>query len=225
MNTKPNRFPNGNEKNGICHRRNLAQTSYWGGLGLLLGLCVMLVAGCQTAREKVDPGAAAYATNDLLEGDVISITFQYSTNFNTVQKIGLDGTLNLQGVGQVQAAGKTAQQLQNELTDLYKNLVKEDPITIKMVAAESAVYVAGAVTRPGKIPLERPLTVLEAIMEAGGYDPYRADLSNVRVLRVENGRQKNYRVNLKRVLRGREDAPFYLKPFDVIQVATKTFNF
>jgi len=32
-------------------------------------------------------------------------------------------------------------------------------------------------------------------------------------------------VNLKRVLRGREDAPFYLKPFDVIQVATKTFNF
>ena len=62
-------------------------------------------------------------------------------------------------------------------------------------------------------------------MEAGGYDPYRADLSNVRVLRVENGRQKNYRVNLKRVLRGREDAPFYLKPFDVIQVATKTFNF
>ena len=185
----------------------------------------MLVAGCQTAREKVDPGAAAYATNDLLEGDVISITFQYSTNFNTVQKIGLDGTLNLQGVGQVQAAGKTAQQLQNELTDLYKNLVKEDPITIKIVAAESAVYVAGAVTRPGKIPLERPLTVLEAIMEAGGYDPYRADLSNVRVLRVENGRQKNYRVNLKRVLRGREDAPFYLKPFDVIQVATKTFNF
>jgi len=62
-------------------------------------------------------------------------------------------------------------------------------------------------------------------MEAGGYDPYRADLSHVLVLRVENGRQKSYRVNLRRILQGRDDAPFYLKPFDVIQVTTKTFNF
>ena len=176
-------------------------------------------------KAKPDPGAAAYATNNLVEGDVVSITFQYSTNFNAVQKIGLDGTLNLQGVGQVPAAGKTALRLQNDLTELYKGQVKEDPITVKIIAAESAVYVAGAVTRPGKIALERPLTVLEAIMEAGGYDPYRADLSDVLVLRLEQGRQKTYRVNLKRVLRGRDEAPFYLKPFDVIQVPTKTFNF
>ncbi len=176
-------------------------------------------------KAKPDPGAAAYATNNLVEGDVVSITFQYSTNFNAVQKIGLDGTLNLQGVGQVPAAGKTALQLQTEQNELYKNQVKEDPITIKVIAAESAVYVAGAVTRPGKIAMERPLTVLEAIMEAGGYDPYRADLSEVLVLRVEQGRQKSYRVNLKRVLRGRDESPFYLKPFDVVQVPTKTFNF
>ena len=55
-------------------------------------------------KAKPDPGAAAYATNNLVEGDVVTITFQYSTNFNAVQKIGLDGTLNLQGVGQVPAA-------------------------------------------------------------------------------------------------------------------------
>jgi polysaccharide export outer membrane protein len=172
-----------------------------------------------------DPGAAAYATNNLLEGDLVTITFQYSTNFNATQKIALDGTLNLQGAGLVKAAGKTALQLQNELTELYQSQVKDDPITIKVIAAETAVYVAGAVTRPGKIAMERPLTVLQAIMEVGGYDPYRADLAHVLVLRVENGRQKTYRVNLKRVLSGRADAPFYLQPFDVIQVTTKTFNF
>jgi polysaccharide export outer membrane protein len=125
----------------------------------------------------------------------------------------------------VKAAGKSTLQLQTELTRLYQGQVKDDPITIKVVTPESAVYVAGAVTRPGKIPLERPMTVLEAVMEAGGYDPYRADLSHVLVLRVENGRQKSYRVNLRRILQGRDDAPFYLKPFDVIQVTTKTFNF
>ena len=204
--------------------KNLTTTCGW--FGLFLAACFCL-AGCRSgssSADRIDPGAAAYSTNILLEGDVVNITFAYSTNFNTVQKIALDGTLNLQGVGQVKAAGKSKLELESELADLYKNLAKDDPITIKIVEAASAVYVSGAVTRPGKIPMDRPLTVLQAIMEAGGYDTYRADLSDVRVLRVENGRQKSYRINLKRVLRGDDETPFYLKPFDVVQVATKTFN-
>ncbi len=204
--------------------KNLAATGGW--FGLFLAACFCL-AGCQSGPSstgRVDPGAAAYSTNILLEGDVVNITFAYSTNFNTVQKIALDGTLNLQGVGQVKAAAKSKLELESELADLYKNLAKDDPITIKITEAASAVYVSGAVTRPGKIPMDRPLTVLQAIMEAGGYDTYRADLSDVRVLRVENGHQKSYRINLKRVLRGDDETPFYLKPFDVVQVATKTFN-
>jgi len=223
MNAKPNL--RGNHASGRQLKPD--KMAYWGCLGLLL-LATIWGAGCQTetgSNAPTSPGAAAYATNNLLEGDVVSLTFQYSTNFNTTQRIGLDGRLNLQGVGQVQAAGKTTQQLQNDLTALYQGQVKDDPLTIKIIAAEAAVYVAGAVTHPGKIPLERPMTVLEAVMEAGGYDPYRADLSNVLVLRVENGQQKNYRVNLKRLLKGEDEAPFYVKPFDVIQVATKTFNF
>jgi len=235
MNAQTSQFQIWNVIAGIRRLPGLVKIfpGHWMVLGLLPVLCALL-AGCQTdprpdsvsrPAPMIDPGAAGYSTNNMLEGDVVSITFQYSTNFNAVQKIGLDGTLNLQGVGIVKAAGKSTLQLQNELVALYKNQVKDDPITIKIVEAQSAVYVAGAVTRPGKIPLERPMTVLEAVMEAGGYDPYRADLSDVLVLRLENGRQKSYRINLKRVLEGRDENPFYLKPFDVVQVATKTFNF
>ena len=202
-------------------------------------LLSVLLAGCQSgsapdsyfseiampATIPVDPGAATYATNYLHEGDVVSIAFQYSTNFNTLQQIGLDGTLDLVGVGHVVAAGKSTFQLEKELTELYKNQVKDDPITVKITAAASSVYVAGAVVRPGKVLMERPMTVMEAVMEAGGFDPYRANLTSVLVLRVDNGRQKLYRVNLKRVLQGRDETPFYLKPSDIVQVQTKTFNF
>ena len=73
--------------------------------------------------------------------------------------------------------------------------------------------------------MERPMTVMEALVEAGGYDPYRAKLSSVIVLRVEDGQQKTYKINVNRMLDGKEDSPFYLKPFDVLQVPTKTFNF
>ena len=87
-------------------------------LALLLAVVTTsMVVGCQsTPQPPMDnsllplagPGTADYATNFLQQGDVVGITFQYSTNFNTTQKITIDGLLNLESVGQVRAAGMTA---------------------------------------------------------------------------------------------------------------------
>jgi polysaccharide export outer membrane protein len=212
---------------------------------LLLG-AMLLLAGCQSsspysfpdpnmpaaqnaspaaAPQQLDPRTADYATNLLQEGDVVSITFQYTTNFNATQKITLDGLLNLEGIAPVKAAGKTPIELQTELTSLYKPQTKDDVVTVKLISSANSVYLSGAVIRPGKVLMERPMTALEAIMEAGGFDPTRANLSQVIVLRIEDGKQIIYRLNLKRVLRGTDKVPFYLKPFDIVHVPTKTFNF
>jgi polysaccharide biosynthesis/export protein len=227
--------------NKHCRWLSLDRAGSHRGLSLLLFLALslagcVLFAGCQTSYEAYDAGMTAsnayyqagtsdYSTNRLQEGDVVSIMFRYSTNFNTVQKIGLDGNLNLDVAGQIKAVNKTVLQLQGELTTLYQSQAKDDPITVKIVAPEAAVYVAGEVSRPGKIPMERPMTAIEAIMEAGGFDPLQANLSGVSVLRVENGRQHTYRLNLKRVLDGKDDTVFYLRPFDVVRVPAKVFNY
>ncbi|HWD91549.1 MAG TPA: polysaccharide biosynthesis/export family protein [Verrucomicrobiae bacterium] len=203
------------------------------GLLGLLGLLSGMVAGCETNHPAANPPAPEFLllipfpaqTNILHEADVISIDFRYSTNFNSVQKIGRDGLVNLPSAGEVMAAGKTVLQFQNELTERYKGEVKDDPITVKIIAAASAVYVTGAVSHPGKIVMDRPLTVVEAIAEAGGVDPYRAKLSKVSVMRVDDGRQKVYWLNLNRAFEGEDPDVFYLKPFDVVRVPTKTFNF
>ncbi len=68
------------------------------------------------------------------------------------------------------------------------------------------------------------MTPLEAIMEAGGFDPDRARLAEVTVLRVEDGKQLTFRLNLKRVLQGTDPSPFYLKPFDVVHVPSRVFG-
>jgi polysaccharide export outer membrane protein len=209
----------------------LAATGAGRGMALACGiLLAALAAGCRsgggasTGLNPVSPGVAHYAANILTEGDVLNIAFQYSTNFSTMQKIALDGTLNLEGVGQVRAAGRTSLELQDELARLYRPQVREDVITVKVVGATSGIYVSGAVMRPGKVPLERPMTVLEGIMEAGGYDPHRAKLAAVTVLRLEEGRQKTYHLDVSKMLKGEIQEPFYLKPFDIIHVPIKTFN-
>jgi polysaccharide export outer membrane protein len=196
----------------------------------LLGCVMLIAAGCESDRMADKPDLLNarvdnYATNLLQEGDIVGVSFQYSTNFDAVQKISLDGMLNLASVPPVKAAGKTVVELQTELARLYKPQIKDDVVTVKLASSANSVYLSGAVIRPGKIPLERPMTALEAIMEAGGFDPNRAKLSEVTVLRLEDGKQKVYRLNLKEALRGEDEEPFYLKPFDIVHVPTKTFNF
>jgi polysaccharide export outer membrane protein len=198
----------------------------------VLALGALAAAGCRSYSpsrfaplQVRDDLAIYYSTNRVQEGDLLAITFQYSTNFNSTQKVPLDGRISLERVGQVKAAGSTVASLETELTRLYLPYAKQDYITVKIVSSATSVYITGAVVRPGKVPLEHPMTALEAIMEAGGFDPFRAKMSQVIVLRLESGEQRTYRLNLKRVLRGRDENPFYLKPFDIVHVPTKIFNF
>jgi len=200
-------------------------------LPALLGVLAILMTGCASPPPAF-PSAGAleirnanYATNLLQEGDTVSVEFQYTTNFNSLQKISMDGTLILSSVGSVKAAGKTVEELQAELTRVYKPQIKDDVVTVKLVSSASSLYIAGAVIRPGKIPMDRPMTALEAVMEAGGWDPSRAKLSDVTVLRLEDGKQKTYTLNLSKTLQGANDQPFYLRPFDIIYVPQKTFNY
>ena len=185
-------------KTSLISNRNLWRRPAWQNyINLVLFLCLsgaacIFLTGCQSSSDTYDAamvssaayyyaGTPDYSTNCLSEGDMVSITFRYSTNFNTLQRVGLDGNLNLDVAGQVKAVGQTVLQLQSELTPLYQSQAKDDPITVKVITPEAAVYVAGAVNRPGKIPMDRPMTVLEAIMEAGGYDPLQANLADVSV--------------------------------------------
>jgi polysaccharide export outer membrane protein len=203
---------------------------------LLLASLLLVAAGCSEPKpvfaDVSSTGAtgatSASVTNTsgrLREGDVVKIAFEGDTNMTTIAKIQLDGQINAPLVGDVKAVGRTLQELQLELMRRYQPLLKVNEITVTMVTSAASVYVSGAVLRPGRIPMDRPLTALDAIMEAGGFDHTRAKPSAVTVLRIENGRQQHFELNLKRMLRGDDPTPFYLKPFDIIHVPEKTFNF
>jgi len=210
-----------------------------------LGIAVLsAVAGCQTqpspftslnpaATNSIHPvipeavsTAATSATNNpaayvLREGDILKISFPESPNLNSVQQIRTDGKINLQLVGEVQAAGLTPAGLQQKLMDLYAPQLTSKNITVEVQSSSFTVYVTGAVLRPGKISSDHPITALEAIMEAGGFDYIKANLKNVEVIRQEGNQTKNYRLNLRLVMEGKVSEPFYMKPADIIYVPEK----
>ncbi|MCS7091165.1 MAG: polysaccharide biosynthesis/export family protein [Verrucomicrobiota bacterium] len=197
---------------------------------LTMSCFVHLLGGCATAPPSAAGGAATegttpYASTILSEGDVIRIGFEADTNLNTIAQIQLDGTVTLPLLGAVPAAGKAPEELRADLMKRYEKLLSINELTVTVINSVASVYVSGAVLKPGRIPLVRPMTALEAIMEAGGPDIRRAKLKAVTVLRREEGRQRHFTLNLQDALRGHDPNPFYLKPFDILHVPEKRFNF
>jgi polysaccharide export outer membrane protein len=165
------------------------------------------------------PSAAFTATpsGTLVVGDVLRFTYAGAPEFNQVQKIQPDGRVSLPTVGNIKAMGRSISSLQATLTELYGPHLSDPTVIVAIEAPASAVYVSGEVNSPGKQPLDRQLTALQAVMEAGGFSKL-ANPKQVFVIRTEGGKQKRYALNLNDTLSGMENRPFYLRPFDVVYV-------
>lgn len=199
---------------------------------------ILLAVGCQTQKSQkattsnsassatsFEPLAASATTNsDLIvlhEGDTLSITFAGAPDLNTVATIRRDGRITLKSLGEFKAAGLTPPEMEKELIKLYGPQLQTKEVTVAVQSSAFPVYVTGAVLRPGKILSDRPITALEAIMEAGGFDYTKANLKAVRVLRTQDGKTEHYTLNLKRVLQGQATEQFNLKPSDILYVPEK----
>jgi polysaccharide biosynthesis/export protein len=198
-----------------------------GALFLFVGLISLVfgLTGC-SSPDYQPPDLSSHASDKsepviLREGDVLKVTFPGAPNLNATQQIRRDGKITLALVGDVSAAGKTRIELESDLKELYKPQLVTKEVTVTVESSSFDVYITGAVLRPGKVISSRPLTALEAVMEAGGPDYTRANLKSVKITRNNKDRMEHYTLNLKEALEGKSNEPFYLKPSDIVYVPEK----
>src|SRR5436190_5320914 len=202
----------------------LRSASCGAGFIAILTFLALAGAGCQTeVNSTTFSGQAEVPQHVILaSGDVVKLTFSAAPELNQAQKIRVDGKLSLPLVGEVDAAGKTIGQLQGELVQLYKSQLKTPEVTVSLEGSVTTVTVSGAVAKPARITFERPTTIFQAIMEAGGPNPY-GNLGHVRLVRTVNGVTKSQVFDLHRMLKGEETKPFYVRDGDIIFVPQSTF--
>jgi len=192
---------------------------------LWFALLAPLLPGCQSTPTAGPTDPRPYITAVLREGDSIKIAFPGAPNLDTTQQVRRDGKITLSLGGEIVAAGKTPADIEKEILTLHGDQLAVKQVVVTVTSSAYPVYVSGAVLRPGKILADRPMTVLEAIMEAGGFDHAKADLKKVKVLREFEGQTVSYTIDMRKVLEGPDSGtkPFYLKPADKIHVPQK-FN-
>ena len=189
----------------------------------LAALILLLCNGCQTTK-KAPQQLTSRTPSFLVAGDTVRISFPAAPELNQTQKIGADGTLSLPLIGEVTASGKTVGQLQEELARLYKPQLQDNEVLVTLDIRAVPVVVSGAVQKPGKIIFERPATVLEAIMEAGGFTP-EADLKKVSLIRIVKGEHETQVVDLRSIRKGKPVPAIYCSGGDVIYVPEKLLLF
>ena len=165
---------------------------------------------------------AAPTQVSLTSGDVIKFTFSGAPELNQSQRIQADGKINLPLIGEVDAAGKSIGSLQNEIALRYKPQLQNTTVVVTLESSVTQVVVSGAVTKSAKLSFDRPTTVVQAIMEAGGVNEF-GSLRRVHLIRIINGRQHTQILDLSALMRGQPIKPFYVRDGDVIFVPQGPF--
>jgi polysaccharide export outer membrane protein len=186
-----------------------------------MAVCIAFIAtGCGNMNSSPVVPAEAYKSkpnSTLAAGDEINVAYSGAPEMNSKQKIQANGKVSLPMVGDVSAAGRSITSFQSTLTSLYQSHLQDPTVIVSVEEAAAGVYVSGEVLRPGKIPLDRPMTALEAVMEAGGFTKF-ANPKQVIVVRNQSGKNQRYVLNMNDALYGSDSSPFYLRAYDVVYV-------
>lgn len=115
--------------------------------------------------------------------DLLEIQVWGNKDLNQVVFVRPDGRTSLPLVGEIGVSGKTVQQLQDHLTNVYEKTVKGAVVTVIVKEIRSRpIYFVGGFGKPGVMQLTRELTLLQAISAVGGVLP-NADAEKGFVLR------------------------------------------
>lgn len=208
---------------------------------IIIGAFCVITAGfgvgCKTESTPLPPAQVMEAqqehratTNDmrsmiLQEGDTLKISFPDAATLDSVQSIRRDGKITLSNIGEIPAAGKTPGELEADIRKAYGNQLVNTNISVTVQSSAFVVYVFGTVAKPGKIISDRPLSPLEALIEAG-VDDTKGNLKKVQIIRTDtNGQTHKFKLDLYHPLHN-ENEPlptFKLMPFDYIYVPER-FN-
>jgi len=157
--------------------------------------------------------AEGNAEYKLGSGDVISVNVFGEPDLSVKQLRLTDaGTFSYPFIGEVQARGHTAAEIEQLLVSKLKGDYLINPRVSVSVLEYRSFYISGEVKTPGGYPFQPGLTLRRAVALAGGFTE-RASENKITIVRDANPEQGKEKANLDAVI----------KPGDTITVAEGFF--
>lgn len=166
-------------------------------LAYLLGLSLVLVSSplqADTLEEGADAsvnrlGETSLPLYRIGPGDILEISVWKEEGLQKEVLVRPDGGIMFPLVGQVNASGKTAEQLRSIITTKLEKFIPNPFVTVSInKITNNKVYVVGKVNRPGEFIASHYLDVMQVLALAGGLTPY-AKPGDIIIIRHVNGKK------------------------------------
>ncbi|MEM7350756.1 MAG: polysaccharide biosynthesis/export family protein [Acidobacteriota bacterium] len=159
-------------------------------------------------------------------GDVLQIKFFKTSQLNQTAPVGPDGGIFLPLIGRVEVLNRTIREINQELLTRYDKEMIDPQITLSVNQYSGMqVYVGGEVNVPGVQAYRGGLTLVQAVMTAGGFASTSRLKEVVLIRRSADQSPVGTLINVKEILRQahfKNDVP--LAPADVIFVPRKKIS-
>ncbi|MCW9014442.1 MAG: polysaccharide biosynthesis/export family protein [Gammaproteobacteria bacterium] len=152
-------------------------------------------------------------------GDLLEISVWKEEGLEKQVLVRPDGGITFPLVGELQAGGKTATQLQQALVNGIKKFIPDPVITVSVIKInDNKIFVVGKVNRPGEFVATHYMDVMQALAMAGGLNAY-ASSNNIKILRRVNGKETALPFEYDSVAQGEDlQQNIILKSGDVVVV-------
>ncbi len=155
--------------------------------------------------------------------DQLRITFPGAPELDAELQIRRDGVISVPIIGEIVAAGKTPSDLESELAGKFENQLVSNEVMVVVVESHFTYYMEGEVQTPGIIRSFRQLSVLEAIIAAGGINKLTGKMKSVVVIRRQGDVYKHFELDLAAVIDGKKDGAFVLESYDIVSIPQKVW--
>lgn len=195
--------------------------------------CLMLLAACATTSgsdqaPKINPTAQAVEAYRIGVDDEVKVSVWQNPGLDVSVPVRPDGKISVPLVGDVEAGGRTPEEVAAEIQEKLHTYVRDPQVTVILTQLRSHEYlsrvrVTGAVRAPVSVPYRQGMTVLDAVLAAGGTNEFAAS-DHTELYRKEGAGTKAYAVRLDRILqKGELTTNYPVQPGDVITVPERTF--
>ncbi|HTN42230.1 MAG TPA: polysaccharide biosynthesis/export family protein [Nitrospiria bacterium] len=124
--------------------------------------------------------------------DVLQISVWKDDSLTREVLVRPDGMISFPLIGEVQAEGRTAEELRKDIRQRLSPFIPEPTVSVAVTKVNSyKIYVIGKVNRPGEYLVGHYSNVMQALSLAGGMTPYASE-NGIKVLRWEQGNQRTY---------------------------------
>jgi polysaccharide export outer membrane protein len=197
--------------------------------GLLLVVACLIASTVALAQSP--QGRPQFADKYLIGvDDLVQVSVWRNPELSITVPVRPDGKISVPLVGDVAAGGHTPEEVAATIEKALAQYVRDPKVAVILTALNShefisRVRVTGAVRQPVSMPYRQGMTVLDAVLQAGGTTEFAA-ADRTKLFRKPNGggEARPYPIKLGAILdKGDLETNMDVEPGDVITVPERAF--